>query len=141
MLILQKSLATGTVVVLDRRATNRVTASTHAYDIGVAGVVSEKPGVILGEAGPNKVQIATTGRVHVKVDASRAAVGIGDLLVTSDTPGFAMKSEPLEVQGRSFHQPGTLIGKRSSRWHWERARSSCCCRCNCGQGRMSSTSA
>jgi hypothetical protein len=105
------SLATGTVVVLDRHAANRVTASTRAYDTGVAGVVSAKPGVILGEAGAEKAKIATTGRVRVKVDASHAAVGIGDLLVTSDTPGFAMKSEPLEMHGRSFHQPGTLIGK------------------------------
>src|ERR1051326_3893276 len=105
------SLATGTVVVLDRHAANRVTASTRAYDTGVAGVVSAKPGVILGEAGAEKAKIATTGRVRVKVDASHAAVGIGDLLVTRDTPGFAMKSEPLEMHGRSFHQPGTLIGK------------------------------
>ena len=101
-------LAPGTVVVLDRRAANHVTASRHAYDTSVAGVVSASPGVILGQAGPDKAQIATTGRVRVKVEG---AVEIGDLLVTSDRAGFAMKSQPMSINGRSFHQPGTVLGK------------------------------
>lgn len=104
-------LVAGTVVVLDTGHRNQVTASTHAYDTKVAGVVSEQPGVILGEAGENKVKVATTGRVKVKVDATCAPINIGDLLVTSDHAGVAMKSEPLMIQGRPFHSPGTLIGK------------------------------
>ena len=36
---------------------------------------------------------------------------IGDLLVTSDMPGVAMKSEPIVINGRKLHSPGTLIGK------------------------------
>jgi hypothetical protein len=38
-------------------------------------------------------------------------VKIGDLLVTSDSPGMAMKSEPLDLGGVKIHRPGTLIGK------------------------------
>lgn len=38
-------------------------------------------------------------------------IKIGDLLVTSDVPGVAMKSEPVRVGGRMMHAPGTLIGK------------------------------
>ena len=47
----------------------------------------------------------------MKVDATRAPIQIGDLLVTSDTPGLAMKSKPIAISGRRIHSPGTLIGK------------------------------
>jgi hypothetical protein len=49
--------------------------------------------------------------VSGRVDARRAPVRIGDLLVTSDLPGAAMRSEAVEINGRAFHQPGTIIGK------------------------------
>jgi hypothetical protein len=97
--------------VLDTEQSNQVTTSKQPYDTRVAGVVSAQPGVILGEAGENKAMIATTGRVKVKVDATRSPIKLGDLLVTSDREGMAMKSEPLMIQGRPFHSPGTLIGK------------------------------
>ena len=51
------------------------------------------------------------GRVRVKVDATQAPITVGDLLVTSDTEGVAMKSEPVTVGGRKLHAPGTIIGK------------------------------
>ncbi len=104
-------LAPGTVVVLDRRAANHVTSSARPYDTTVAGVVSEKPGVILGEKGENRAQIATTGRVRVNVDATAGPIEIGDLLVTSGKAGTAMKSEPLMLAGVAIHRPGTVIGK------------------------------
>lgn len=109
--VARRELAAGTVVVLDSERNNQVMASTQAYDTKVAGVVSAQPGLILGEGGEGKVKVATTGRVKVKVDASRAAIKIGDLLVTSEMEGVAMKSEPLTIGGRQIHQPGTLIGK------------------------------
>ena len=49
--------------------------------------------------------------MKVRVDASKAAIAIGDLLVTSDKPGMAMKSEPVDIAGIKMHRPGTLIGK------------------------------
>jgi hypothetical protein len=104
-------LPAGTVVVLDSTKSNQVTSSTQAYDTRVAGVISELPGIALGESGENKVLVATTGRVRVKVDASKGPIQIGDLLVTSDVPGEAMKSEPVKLAGRLMHMPGTLIGK------------------------------
>lgn len=81
------------------------------YDTAVAGVVSEQPGITLGIAGPDKLQIATTGRVKVRVDATNGSIDVGDLLVTSDVAGTAMRSVPTVFNGRYFHQPGTLIGK------------------------------
>jgi len=101
----------GTVVVLNEDRTNEVMPSHGAYDTSVAGVVSAQPGVLLGTAGDSKEQVATTGRVKVRVDARRAPIRVGDLLVTSDISGTAMRSEPTEINGRRFHQPGTIIGK------------------------------
>jgi hypothetical protein len=57
------------------------------------------------------VLVATTGRVKVRVDATKGAIKVGDLLVTSETPGVAMKSQPLDLGGVPIHRPGTLIGK------------------------------
>ena len=106
-----EQLSPGTVVVLDSTKSNQVTSSSTSYDTRVAGVVSEEPGISLGEKGDNKVLVATTGRVRVRVDASKAAIHIGDLLVTSNIPGVAMRSQPVEFAGRKMHMPGTLIGK------------------------------
>jgi hypothetical protein len=106
-----QKLAAGTVVVLDTTRTNSVLASTKPYDTRVAGVVSDSPGVILGQGGADKVKVATTGRVKVRVDATRAPIQVGDLLVTGEAEGVAMKSVPLVIGGREMHAPGTIIGK------------------------------
>lgn len=106
-----QKLEAGTVVVLDSENSNHVLASSSGYDTSVAGVVSAQPGVILGEGGEGKLMVATTGRVKVKVDATSAPIRIGDLLVTSDVEGVAMKSEPISIGGRKMHAPGTIIGK------------------------------
>ena len=104
-------ISSGTVVVLDANKSNHVVSSGRAYDTRVAGVISEQPGISLGESGTGKVLVATTGRVLVQVDSSKSPIHIGDLLVTSDVPGVAMKSEPVNLGGVQLHRPGTLIGK------------------------------
>jgi hypothetical protein len=106
-----QKLAAGTVVILDTGRDNHVLASKGAYDTRVAGVISAQPGLSLGEAGEGKVLVATTGRVKVRVDATRAPIKIGDLIVTSEVEGVAMKSVPVELGGVALHRPGTLIGK------------------------------
>ena len=106
-----EAMPAGTVVVISNDTNNTVTASTRSYDTGVAGVVSANPGLLLGVASASKGKIATTGRVRVRVDASKQPIRIGDLLVTSDRPGMAMKSEPLNVGGAKIHRPGTILGK------------------------------
>lgn len=104
-------LLPGTVVVVDGDSPNRVAPSTHSYDTRVAGVISAHPGLILGEAGDGKEKVATTGRVKVRVDATKHPIKIGDLLVTSDKEGLAMVSVPVKLAGIQMHRPGTLIGK------------------------------
>jgi len=106
-----EQIAAGTVVVLDTTKSNQVISSTQSYDTRVAGVVSEQPGIALGESGKGKVLVATTGRVLVNVVAMKGPIHIGDLLVTSDISGVAMKSEPITIGNRKMHMPGTLIGK------------------------------
>jgi len=44
-------------------------------------------------------------------NANRSPIHIGDLLVSGDTPGVAMKSQPFRVRGQIMHRPGTIIGK------------------------------
>ncbi|MGZ8810638.1 MAG: hypothetical protein ACXW29_05820 [Thermoanaerobaculia bacterium] len=104
-------LDAGTVVVLDERATNTVRASTKPYDTAVAGVISAQPGIALGEAGSGKELVATTGRVKVRVDATNRPIKIGDLLVSGDRVGFAMRSDPIDIGGATIHRPGTVLGK------------------------------
>lgn len=106
-----EELPPATVVILDSNRSNQVIASTSAYDSRVAGVISLRPGIALGERAEGRVLVATTGRVKVKVDASKGPINIGDLLVTSDKTGVAMKSVPVEIGGVRIHRPGTLIGK------------------------------
>lgn len=107
----EEQLDAGTVVVLDGAKSNHVISGNKSYDTRVAGVISAQPGIVLGEKGDNKVLVATTGRVLVNVDATNGPIEIGDLLVTSDREGFAMKSLPVEIGGVRVHRPGTLIGK------------------------------
>jgi hypothetical protein len=107
----REKLTVGTVVVVDNKGVNHVLASSSAYDTSVAGVITGQPGLLLGDEGEGKVKVATTGRVKVKVDATRFPIRAGDLLVTSSIAGVAMRSEPVSVAGISMHRPGTLIGK------------------------------
>ena len=106
-----RELEPGDVVVLNTDKNNEVTVAATPYSTSVAGVVSHQPGLTLGIAADNKEMIATTGRVKVRVDATRAPIKVGDLLVTGEKAGVAMKSEPMDINGRKFHQPGTIIGK------------------------------
>jgi len=104
-------LEAGTLVVIDAAGRNRVKASGRAYDAGVAGAVSPKPGLVLGEPGEGRVLVAQSGRVRVKADARYGAIRPGDLLVSSPRTGYAMRSRPVRIGGSLVHRPGTLIGK------------------------------
>lgn len=104
-------LEAGTVVIVDPKEPNHVLAATRAYDTRVAGAISRQPGLVLGEQSDGTTMVAQSGRVRVKVDATYGAIRIGDLLVTSPTAGYAMRSQPIHLDGHSIHRPGTLLGK------------------------------
>ncbi len=101
----------GTVVIVDPTSPNRVLPTSRAYDTRVAGAVSRQPGLVLGEKGEDKAMVAQSGRVRIKVDAGYGAIRIGDLLVTSPTAGYAMRSRPVSMNGVMMHRPGTILGK------------------------------
>jgi hypothetical protein len=89
----------------------RLCVSQQAYDKRVAGIVAgtgrRRPGIVLGKSGgrAKRVPIALLGKVLCWVDATYAAIGVGDLLATSPTRGHAMKATD---PGRSF---GAVVGK------------------------------
>jgi hypothetical protein len=99
----------GTVMVLGEDG--KLQPSQNSYDKRVAGVVSGagdyKPGIVLDKQSSthNRQPIALLGKVYCKVDASHAAIAIGDLLTTSPTPGHAMRADD---PSRAF---GSVIGK------------------------------
>jgi hypothetical protein len=103
------SVEPGTVMVIDDEGA--LLTSAAAYDRRVAGIVSGagtyKPAIVLDKQGrgEGRAPIALMGKVFCKVDASYGAIGVGDLLTTSATPGHAMRAaDPL----RAF---GAVIGK------------------------------
>ena len=59
----------------------------------IAGVVSTQPGVTLGAGtlGPQQALLALSGIVPVKVTNEGGPIQPGDLLVSSSTPGYAMR--------------------------------------------------
>jgi hypothetical protein len=104
-----ESLEPGTVVVIGDNG--MLHAAVTPYDKKVAGVVSGagqyRPALILDRraAKQERTPIALIGKVFCKVDANYSSVEVGDLLTTSETPGYAMKAtEPT----RAF---GAVLGK------------------------------
>jgi len=102
----------GSVMVID--AAGSLMMSDHAYDRKVAGVISGagdyKTGITLDKrpAQTSRLPIAMVGKVCCRVDASYGPIEHGDLLVTSPTPGHAMKATD---PARAF---GAVIGKALS---------------------------
>ena len=72
--------------------------SQRAYSTRVAGIYSTKPGVLAtthsideSDALAEEIPLAIVGIVPCKVTAENGAIAPGDLLVTSSTPGYAMR--------------------------------------------------
>lgn len=106
-----EKLEPGMVVAIDAKNSGKLCLARGAYNHCVAGVVSGannfSVGAVLGNLPGHEdaPAIALSGRVYVQCDASAAAIEPGDLLTTSDTPGYAMKATDRE---RSH---GAVIGK------------------------------
>jgi hypothetical protein len=83
----------GTVLELDTSNPVWYRPSQTTCSALVAGVVSSEPGMVLGGAGPaeGKALLALSGIVPVKVTNEGGPIQPGDLLVSSSTPGYAMR--------------------------------------------------
>ncbi|MFN0135625.1 MAG: hypothetical protein ACKVS9_05835 [Phycisphaerae bacterium] len=101
----------GMVMSIDPEDPGKLTVCSQAYDKRVAGIISGagdlKPGVKLGQRadGSDDNPLALAGRVYCYVDATEQAVEVGDMLTTSDTPGYAMRAAD---PSRAF---GCVLGK------------------------------
>jgi len=117
-------LEPGDVIVIDTDNGKMTKASTPRSTL-VAGIYSTKPGIIGSEKSwasgtgsdeeggqynsveeriaDGEVPLAMLGIVPCKVSAENGSIKPGDLLVTSSTPGYAMKDEN--------PKPGTIVGK------------------------------
>jgi hypothetical protein len=89
--------APGDLLVIDASGQRRLSLSQSPYSTLVAGIYSTQPGVVasthhVDEALPNnEVPLAVVGIVPCKVSTENGPIMTGDLLVTSSTPGHAMK--------------------------------------------------
>ncbi len=98
----------GDVLVISTSADKTVELSSKAFATTVIGVYSTDPGVLAGAPDTNEVlggvPVAVVGIVPCKVSAENGPILRGDLLVTSATPGYAMKAGVNPPQG-------TVLGK------------------------------
>jgi hypothetical protein len=103
----------GDLLVIDPNDSGRFLKSTEPYSTAVLGIYSTKPGALgRRQATPksaDEVPMAMIGIVPTKVSAENGAIRPGDLLVTSSTPGYAMKGTD-----RS-RLVGAIIGKAMGR--------------------------
>ena len=85
----------GDLLVLDPKHPGDVLKSAKAYSTMIAGIYSTKPGFVgrrmKGPKGPNEVPMAMVGIVPTHVTAENGPIHVGDLLVSSSIPGYAMK--------------------------------------------------
>jgi hypothetical protein len=94
----KKEYAPGDVLIVDASTNRQVALAHESYSTLVAGIYSTKPGVL---GAPQELQgkmpqtgipmAVVVGVVPTKVSAENGAIRRGDLLVTSSTPGYAMK--------------------------------------------------
>jgi hypothetical protein len=105
----RKHYEPGDVLVLDANNPGKVLKSVEAYSTSVSGIYSTKPGMVgrrqTTAKSPDEVPMAMVGIVPAKVSAENGSIKVGDLLVTSSIPGYAMKGTD---RSRMF---GAVIGK------------------------------
>jgi hypothetical protein len=102
----------GNVLSIDPDNPGKLTLSRAAYDRRVAGIAAGANGlgsaVRLG-AGQFDLDVALAGRVYCNVDATEEGIEPGDLLTTSATPGYAMKTTDYA------RAQGAILGKAMER--------------------------
>jgi hypothetical protein len=89
-----KPILPGNVVALTGSGVSQINLTNKAYDKNVIGVVSTRPGEVIGanDGVGVPVVVGLAGRVPVKVDTQNGPILPGDYLVPSSTPGVAMKA-------------------------------------------------
>ncbi|OAI39541.1 hypothetical protein AYO38_01495 [bacterium SCGC AG-212-C10] len=110
-------LQPGDVLEIDPSVGYGVRKSSTANSRLLAGVYSTRPSVLavgthgVGDSLEGEAPVAMLGVVPTKVSAENGPIAIGDLLVTSSTPGHAMKAVPEYVGGVAIYPTGAILGK------------------------------
>jgi len=98
----------GDVMVISADADRTVALSAEPFATAVIGVYSTQPAVLAGAPDTDEllpgVPVAITGIAPCKASAENGPIQRGDLLVTSSTPGHAMRAG-------DNPPPGTVLGK------------------------------
>jgi hypothetical protein len=106
----------GDLLVIDQEGSRRLKQADEAYSTAVAGVFSTKPGITAQPYDPQSEQskfeipLAVIGVVPLKVTAANGPIRAGDLLVSSELRGRAMKGTD---RARML---GAVIGKALESW-------------------------
>jgi hypothetical protein len=100
----------GDVLVVSASGSGEAQRSSTAYSPAIVGVYSAAPAFVggrsvTGDAQAGGVPVAILGVVPCKVSAENGPIRPGDLLVTSATPGHAMRAD------HESALPGTILGK------------------------------
>lgn len=101
----------GDVLMISTTSDRKVEKSTSSYSTLVAGVFATKAGLMLTEENAEKDQLqqmvpmGVIGVLPTKVCLEGGVIRRGDLLVTSSTPGVAMKGDPGKIR------VGQVLGK------------------------------
>jgi hypothetical protein len=96
----------GDVVVVEPGAPGSVRRADRAYDRTVVGIA-------VGPAVAGRVEVAMAAVAEVRVDPTGGDVLAGDLLVSSPTPGAAMRAtvaEPGAILGKALEPSGSSAG-------------------------------
>jgi hypothetical protein len=107
----RKAYEPGDVLVIDPTSEGKFLKSSQPYSTNVLGVYSTKPGVVGRRQTSDRshmaeeVPMAMVGVIPTKVCAEGGPIKPGDLLVTSSTPGYAMKGTD------RTQMLGAIIGK------------------------------
>ena len=112
---MSETVTPGMLVEIDAKNPGHLRRAVGEYNRRVAGVVAGAnnfpTGLTLGQGSGNGTgaPIALSGRVYVYVDATTVAVEPGDLLTTSNKPGYAMAVVDHE------RMDGAVVGKAMTR--------------------------
>jgi len=108
-----EKLTPGDVVSISSSA-DKVTMAKKPYVISLIGIVTTKPGLVMGgdnsyEKNPAKIQVGMLGRLPVKVISDTANIPPGTPVTVSDIAGFATQAV----------KAGTIVAKTlQSTNHW-----------------------
>lgn len=98
------ALVAGEIVAVDASATDGVRRSANAYQSTVIGVISTRPGVLLGAGGADGTYtgypVALAGRVPTYVSDENGSIAVGDPIAASSAAGVGMKAT----------EPGMIVG-------------------------------